>query len=204
MANIWRDPIFDRTSADVAFALQQLSSWKESHTHSADVRIVNEHLLVNVGDVAYVNDDLFVLEGTGVVRVENNVLFLELGVVYDLKGCLNLSDITRIEDNITYLATRLAQYRYPIDVSTKEWDTNSLPTARDMERIGANIRSLMNKFATHSEFDDVPTTMLSYEDINALEHNLYLLKQLLDAMESSFIESGTYQCGTTNRLPIRR
>lgn len=204
MANIWRTPIFDRTIFDVSFAIQQIAAWKQSHTHSGDVKIKNNTLLVNEGDVSYVNGELFVLQGNGAVRVENEVLFLELGVVYDLKGCLNLSDITRIEDNINYIATLLTQKHYYVDVNSKEWMKDSLPTAQDMKRIGDNIRSIMDGFVKPNDSSEVPELMLSYEDINALERNLYLLKELLDVMIESFIKSGTYKSGSTMRLPIRR
>lgn len=203
MANIWRDPIFDRTSRDVAFALQQIAAWKESHTHSADVVVENDKIAINEGEVS-VGDDFVVWDIDGVAHVKDDVLVVQFGVVYDLKGCLNLSDISRIEDNVEYLATRLTQYRYALDVNTKEWVKDSLPTAQDMKRIGANVRSLINKFAKSRESVAVPDVMLSYEDINALERNLYLLKQLFDAMVLSFIKSGTTTSGATNRLPIRR
>ena len=204
MANIWREPIFDRTYKDVTFAIQQIEYWKKSHTHSADIKVENDELILQDSSTAYVTDDSFVLDGSGVVFVENEVLVAELGTVYNLKGCLNLADITRIEDNINYLATRLTQYRYQIDVISKEWSKGDLPTSQDMRRIGSNIRSIMSEFITPTDSSIVPDVMLSYEDINALERNLYLLKQLLDTMISSFIKSGTYKSGSTNRLPIRR
>lgn len=203
MANIWRNPIFDRTSADVAFALQQIAAWKQSHTHSGDVVVEADKLAINGGEVA-TGDDSVVWKTDGITYVEDDALVVQFGIVHDLKGCLNLSDITRIEDNISYLTSRLTQYRYSLDVNTKEWTKDSLPTAQDMKRIGTNIRSLINKFAKSRDSVTVPDVMLSYEDINALELNLYLLKQLLDAMVLSFIKSNTYKSGATMRLPIRR
>lgn len=204
MANIWRDPIFDRTYDDVTFAIQQIAYWKKSHRHTIDLSVENGTLILKDDGVAYVNNDSLFLQEDGVVLVENEILIVELGTVYNLKGCLNLSDITRIEDNITYIAERLTSYRYSIDSHSKEWVTDSLPTEQDMKRIGNNIRSIFSGFATPSESSIVPDVMLSYKDINALERNLYLLKQLLDAMIGSFIKSGTYKSGATTRLPIRR
>ena len=204
MANIWRNPIFDRTSHDVAFALQQIAAWKKSHSHVGDVKIENDKVSINTNGETYVGDTALVLQNNDRTSVENHTLVLELGVVYDLKGCLNLSDLTRIEDNITYLSERLTQYRYSIDCDSKQWDNNSIPTLQDMKRIGNNIRSLLSAFAKPSKSIAVPDTMLSYEDINALEYNLYLLKQLLDAMVESFYKSGTYKCGSSAHLPIRR
>jgi hypothetical protein len=203
MANIWREPIFDRTYDDVLFAIDRIAEWKKSHTHSPDIKVENNTLIIKDG-VAYVTETSLVLQEDGVTYVENDVLVVELGTVYDLKGCLNLSDITRIEDNITYLATRLTQYRYAIDINSKEWTKESLPTADDMKRIATNIRSIFTGFIEPSDSAAVSNVMLSYEDINALEYNLYLLKQMLDAMVGSFIKSGTYKSGSTNRLPIRR
>ena len=204
MANIWRDPIFDRTSHDVSFALQQISAWKKSHSHVGDVNLDRDKLSVNTGGETNVSGDTVALDTNGHVRVENNVLVVEFGVVHDLKGCLNLSDIARIEDDIAYLSEILIGYHFPIAINSKEWTTAGLPTANDMKRIGSNIRSLFNGFYTPSGASQIPEVMLSYQDINALEYNLYLLKQLVDAMLSAFIKSGTHKCGTTNRLPIRR
>ena len=207
MASVWREPIFDRTQADVAFAIQKIAEWTAYNISAAEydekVRIENEKLILREGYATTINDKL-VLQGDGRAYVEDTAMIVRVGVVYDLKGCLNLSDITRIEDNISYLANCLKAYPRPNMVHSKEWTKNGLPTALDMARIGANIRSLFAGFYTPSGATAVPDVMLSYEDINALERNLYLLKQLLDAMESSFIKSGTYKCGATSRLPIRR
>ena len=160
MANIWRDPIFDRTSYDVMLAIQQIELWKKNHTPASEM--------------------------------------------YDLKGCLNLSDLVRIEDNIAYLSNLLTSYRYPVSTYSKEWTIMGLPNENDMKRIVANIRSLFNGYYTPSNAEDIPEAMVSYQDVNAIEHNLFLLKEMLDAMQSVFIQSGTYKCGATSRLPIRR
>ena len=205
MANVWRDPIFDRTGHDVAFAIQQIAAWKQSHSHAADVKVDSDKVAVNTDGEAYVAGDTAVLDTKGNVKVENNVLVMELGIVYDLKGCLNLSDITRIEDNITYLVTQLTQYRYPPNnIYAKEWTKDGLPTLMDMTRIITNIRSIFEGFVTPDGATELPDMMISYEDINAIEKNLYLLKQMLIVMENSFVKSGTYKSGATLRLPIRR
>lgn len=203
MANIWKDPIFDRASSDVSFAIRKIAEWKEGHTHSAEVAVEDDKVVINEGEVS-VGEDSVEMKTDGVAYVENDVLVVELGGVYDLKGCLNLSDISRVEGNIAYLAARLTQYRYSVDVDSREWVKDDLPTAQDMSRIANNIRSLISGFANPSGSATVPDEMLSYVDINALERNLYLLKQLLDAMGLSFVKSGTYKSGATMRLPIRR
>ena len=204
MANIWREPIFDRTGYDVAFALQQIAEWKRGHTHSTVV-VEDDKVIINDGEGTVAND-VAVLQANGATYVENDILVVQLGAVYDLKGCLNLSDITRIEDNISYIANRLHQYQYQYhnNVYSKEWVKESLPTALDMKRIADNIRAILNSFYTPDGVENISDIMLSYADINALEHNLYLVKQLLDTMENSFIKSSIHKCGATTRLPIRR
>lgn len=203
MANIWREPIFNRTSSDVNKAISKIAEWKENHTHWADIAIDYEKVSINEG-VVKTTEDSVVLEYDGGVYVEDEALVMRLGVVYNLKGCLNLSDIIRIEDNISYLADRLTQYCYPVVVSSKTWVKTDLPNANDMKRIANNIRAIFSGYTTPSGAVDVPDVLLSYKDINALEYNLHLLKETLAIMENCFIQSGTYISGATNRLPIRR
>ena len=203
MANIWREPIYDRTAADVSQALSKIAEWKQNHTHWADVAIDYEKVSINEGEVK-VTEDSIILEYDGAVYVEDESLVLQLGAVYNLKGCLNLSDIIRIEDNISYIADLFIQYRYPIVVSSKTWVKTDLPNANDMKRIANNIRSIFSGYHTPSGATDVPDIMLSYQDVNALEYNLHLLKETLGVMENCFTQSGTYKSGATNRLPLRR
>ena len=203
MANIWREPIFDRTSSDVGKAISKIAEWKENHTHWADIAVDYEKISINEGEVKTTPNSV-VLEYDGAVYVEDEALIMRLGVVHDLKGCLNLSDIIRIEDNISYIADRLTQYRYPIVVSSKSWVKTDLPNANDMKRIANNIRLIFSGYYTPSGTSNVPDIMLSYQDINALEQNLHLLKEMLDSMENCFTQSGTYISGATTRLPIRR
>jgi hypothetical protein len=84
-----------------------------------------------------------------------------------------------------------------------EWSKTDLPNIDDMKRIASNIRSIFSGFYTPNGAETVPAMMLSYQDINAIERNLYLLKQMLDNMVASFIPSGTTKCGV-RQLPLRR
>lgn len=199
---IWKEPIFDRTLADVTFAIAQIEAWKNSHSHVGDVEVLTDTVKVAVnGEVKVEND--FVKLQAGNAYVEDETMVLKLGTIYDLKGCLNLSDIIRIEGNISYLAEHFTRYLYPVGVNTRVWANTSLPNLDDMKRIASNIHSIFNGFYTPDGAETVPEVMLSYQDINALEHNLYLLKQMLDSMILSFIPSGTTKCGV-RRLPLRR
>jgi hypothetical protein len=204
MATVWREPIFDRTSEDVEFAIRKLAEWKQSHTHSTDIRVEDDTLLVRDEGTAYVSDDKFALETEGVAYVENDVLVVHVGDVYELKGCFNLLDLNRIEGDIAFLAEHMEEFAYAPNIHGKEWNRGDMPTQNDMSRIVENIRALISAFYSPDNPPSLPSTMLSYNDINAIEENLYLIKQLLDVMQTSFKQVGTIKSGSRMILPIRR
>jgi len=204
MGNIWREPIFDRTIEDVDFAIRKIEAWKKYHTHAADVRVEEDALIVQDDSAAYVNDDDFVIESEGKVYVDENILRLDLDDVYDLKGCFNLSDLNRIEGNVSYLAENMERLGYFPNIHGKRWSQSDMPTKNDMMRIIENIRSLISAYYFSSSLPSLPETMLTFSSINAIEENLCLLKELLDCMQSSFKKVGTIKSGSRMILPIRR
>lgn len=125
-------------------------------------------------------------------------------IVYDLKGCLNVSDINRIEGNIEYLSKNLLELGYNTNVSTKTWDNIGLINQRDVNRILNNINDLKTSFYTHNQAPLLPSDMLDYNSINDIEKNLYLIKELLDCMVNSLHKSNTFKSGQSTFLPIRR
>lgn len=204
MKNVWRDPVFDRTLDDVEFALRKIAEWKQSHTHSADIRVENDAFVAHGIGEAQLTDNELVVQGEGATYVEDGVLMIHVGDVYALKGCLNLLDLNRIEGDIAYLAEKMEEYSYSPNIHGKQWTIVDLPNEDDMSRIIENIRALVSAFYSPHNPPSLPTTMLSYNDINAIEENLYLIKQMLDCMQSSFKQVGTIKSGTRMLLPIRR
>ena len=196
--------MFDRTLEDINIAIQKIANWKNHHTHSVEVKVENDALVLQDEGTAYVNDESFVLEDEGAVVVEDGVLALDIDDVFDLKGCLNLSDLNRIEGNIAYLAELMESFAYSPNIHGKHWTISDMPNQNDMSRIVENIRALIGAYYSPDAPPSLPTTMMSYEDINAIEKNLYLIKQLLDSMQGSFKKVGTIQSGSTMFLPIRR
>ena len=164
----------------------------------------DDTLLVRDEGTAYINNDEFVSQHEGVAYVENDVLIVKVGDVYELKGCLNLLDLNRIENNITFLAEKMESYSYAPNIHGKQWSNVDMPNQNDMSRIIDNIRSLIDAFYSPNNPPPLPTTMLSYNDINTIEENLYLIKELLDCMASSFKKVGTIKSGSTTFLPLRR
>ena len=125
-------------------------------------------------------------------------------VGYDLKGCLNVSDINRIEGNIAYLAEQLRQYGYSPNTSTKSWEMADMPNEDDIARILNNIRVLVKSYYQHPDAPTLSDGLSGYNEVNAIERNLSLIKALIDGMVDSFKKSGTFQLGSTTFLPIRR
>lgn len=145
----WSTPIFDRTQADVDFAISKIAEWKNSGYTS----------------------------------------------VYELKGCLNISDINRIETNIQYLSEQLTDLYYPSYITSKTWGLSGLPDINDVVRIIANVKKIISSFYQSSNAPELPDTMLTYEQVNNIEENLYLIKDILNDMILSFRECGTFNCG---------
>ena len=207
MASVWKEPIFDRTQADIDFAIQKIAEWIEYNISAAEydekVRLENEKLILNEG-YALTDDNKVILQGDGRAIVDNDALIVRIGVVYDLKGCLNPLDINRIEGNVAYLAERFMELSYPSLVSTRQWEKGGLPNAVDTQRIINNVRSLASAFYQPSDAPTLPETISSYSDINSIEKNIDLIKYLLDCMVNSFKKAGTFKCGSSTHLPIRR
>ena len=122
----------------------------------------------------------------------------------ELKGCLNASDLTRIETNIQYLSDVLDEYGYNPHVSCKNWKRSDLPTERDIRRILSNVKQLISSYHQLPDSPNVPNNMAHYSDINNIEKNLHNIKLLLDAMANSFPVSGAIKSGGLRMLPIRR
>lgn len=158
----WRSPIYDRTQADVDYAIAKIAEWTAAQLTGQPV------------------------------------------VVTELKGCLNVTDIVRIEDNIKYLADMLTSLHYPPNTSSKTWSIDGLPTIADINRILDNVRAIIEAYYQQKDAPEVPETMLNYTDVNNVELNLFKIKQLLDAMIGSFQKSGTFKCGSPRLLPVWR
>ena len=145
----WITPVYDRTIADVNYAIAKIAEWRD--TNSKDV--------------------------------------------YELKGCFNVSDINRIEGNIQYLSDNLSALYYFPHTRSMSWDNKGLPSIVDISRIMDNIKKIISSYFQYDTAPNLPETMLNYEQVNDVEENLYLLKEMLDNMKSMFRECGTLICG---------
>ena len=115
----------------------------------------------------------------------------------DLKGCLNVDDLNRIENNTDYLSECLITLYYynRIDNYDESWSIGDVPHTEQVSRIINNVSILQEAYYKPSGSPTLPTTLTHYEDVNSIEKCLYLLKVMIDDMVSSFRECGTFACG---------
>ena len=113
----------------------------------------------------------------------------------EYKGCFNATDMSRIENNIQYLSDILISLYYFNSLTTRTWGKNGLPYQSYIDNIINNISILWEKWGKPPDAEDLPNTLLTYEQVNNIEKNIFLLKEMLDDMASSFRECGTFECG---------
>lgn len=113
--------------------------------------------------------------------------------ITDLKGCFNVSDMNRIENDIQFLSDNLSDLYYFSTVNTKTWDKASLPTVVDINRMIENTRILVLSIC--EDAPELPTTLVTFTDVNCIEGILNRLKMILDDMTASFLECDTFECG---------
>jgi hypothetical protein len=140
----WIKPVYDRTQADVDYALSQIA-------------------------------------------LGNNAK--------EYKGCFNLTDINRIENNSRYIADRLNVLAYVNAIATATWSMSDVPNITEVKRLINNVSALIDAFYQSEDAPPLPETLLHYEQVNALEKNLYLIKHLIDNKENEFRHCGTFNCG---------
>lgn len=128
----------------------------------------------------------------------------EYAETFELKGCLNVSDLNRIEGNIKYLNDMLGELGYPVGVTTREWGRSDIPTTEDVSRIINNVREIILSYYQQEGVTSLPSGMGGYNQINAIEENLLKIKELLDCMINSYQRSGAFTSDGMRMLPIRR
>jgi hypothetical protein len=123
--------------------------------------------------------------------------------VTELKGCLNATDLNRIETNTRYISQFIRECGYQTNVTTKiDWTDESLPNTTDVDRIINNIKEIRNKYYKPVGMPSLPQTMMSFSDINAIEQSLLLFREMLLGVVGAFRRTGTFVSGSPFRLPM--
>lgn len=88
-----------------------------------------------------------------------------------LKGVLNLSDINRIESNMSVLAEYLS-----VPLTVKSWSMGDIPRAGDYLRIRDNVDVLRGAWMVLQDTPDTPTqplnTFQKWNDIERILHDI--------------------------------
>lgn len=114
----------------------------------------------------------------------------------ELKGCLNVSDILRIENNTQFLSDKLCElYYFQNPLNIHSWTIEGIPTHSHIDRIIHNVNMMWEGYYVPTGSDELPYTMLHYEDINAIEKNQMLIKNKIEEMTGYFRECNTFECG---------
>lgn len=115
----------------------------------------------------------------------------------DLKGCLNVDDLNRIEFNTEYLSDLLCTLYYFNNIKKHSdiWHTGGVPNVNHINRMIANVSKLQTAYFKPSGSPTLPNTLTHYENVNSIEKCIYLLKVMIDNMTSSFKECNTFECG---------
>lgn len=113
----------------------------------------------------------------------------------ELKGCFNVGDINRIENNSRYLADRLNVLQYSNTIQTNSWNMDDVPDVSAIARLINNVAALIKAYYKPSGAPSLPDTLVTYEQVNSIEKNLYMLKHLIDEEENEFRHCGTFNCG---------
>lgn len=115
----------------------------------------------------------------------------------DLKGCLNVDDLNRIEFNTEYLSDSLVALYYfnNINKRSDKWYVSGVPYVTQINRIIDNVLKLQTAYFKPSSSPTLPNTLTHYADVNSIEKCIYLLKVMIDNMTSSFKECNTFECG---------
>jgi hypothetical protein len=116
----------------------------------------------------------------------------------NMKGAYNYTDLNRVEEAVQYLADKLRERGYRVDIVDKKvWTMNSLPTMADMNRYLNNVRVIRNAFATLGTTPQVPSSIagLTYKEANDIEQIIFDVNKLLDNMMSVWFFSGDLYSG---------
>jgi hypothetical protein len=99
----------------------------------------------------------------------------------EMKGCLNISDLNRIENNIKYLADILS-----LSLASKEWAVSEIPTSSDESRIIGNTSSLLSAISMENP-PSIPDNLHSYSDFNEIEDILLTIYENIHSYDEAKI-----------------
>lgn len=120
----------------------------------------------------------------------------------DMKGALNVSDLNRIENNVSYLATLLRARGYEVYVSVKtNWVIEDIPSLEHLSRIAGNIEKILSAYSVADDMRDITVgDGIDYEVINSMELDLYYVYAMMQSMDSIYAFAGVYRAAAVGYI----
>lgn len=115
-----------------------------------------------------------------------------------LKGAYNAVDLNRVGAAVSYVANRINQCGYIVEVDVKQdWKTGDIPTISEMETYLDNVREIRAVFPVFSTTPTAPDSMgyLDYNEANNIEQILIDVNLLIDLMSAAWYYSGELYSG---------
>lgn len=115
-----------------------------------------------------------------------------------LRGAYNAVDLNRVGNAVNYVAQRLEQYGYQVQVSPKiDWTMADIPYPPAMTDYLNNVSVIREALAVMPTTPPVPEDMeaLNYIEANNIERILLDVNTLIDNMIAAWIYCGTVYCG---------
>lgn len=172
---MWLSPITDRTLEDVRYAESKVKEWIAAYSrgeiptpavtiegYEASWRQLSTRSWGDMSDTYW--GDL-------------------TPTVPDLKGCVNASDLNRIEGNLDYLNQRVVfKGGSPIDrMMVKTWKRGEVVRTGDLSRLLRNAQWVAAMYGLSNVVPIPQVTIESYEDMNNLEIMTQLAKEMVTA-----------------------
>ena len=202
---MWLSPITDRTLEDVRYAESKVKEWIAAYSrgetptpavtiegYESSWRRLSSRTWGNMSDTCWGD--------------------LAPTVPPDLKGCVNASDLNRIEGNLDYLNQRIVFIGgSPESMVVKTWERGEVVLESDVYRLVRNVQWVAYRYGLPRVVPAPLVTIAGYEDMNNLEIMTQLAKEQItarwgelsglpwDAMSDTYWDDAISQTGLTPR-----
>ena len=110
-----------------------------------------------------------------------------------LKGSYNYTDLNRVEEAVAYVAERLKEYGYLLNLPvTRPWFAEDIPTESDLSRYFGNVATLRKAITVWASTPPVPGSANGFDAnrANDLERILVDIDQILTHISQAWFFSG--------------
>lgn len=172
---MWLTPITDRTLEDVIYARSKVKEWIAAYSRG---KIPTPAVTIEGYESSWIRLYSHLWGDMSDKRWSD----LAPTVPPDLKGCVNASDLNRIEGNLDYLNQRIVfRGGHPRNMVVKTWKRGEVVRASDVRRLLNNARSVANLYGLSNVVSIPLETIKGYEDMNNLEIMTRLAKEMVTA-----------------------